>query len=675
MKRFCALLLLAAFAAGTHAQNLLPYPQKIVWGNSTMKAPAALQAHATLPPWGRVPLFKGECAAEGVEIVKMDSAAGRPEGYYTLCVSEKGVRVGFTDEASLRYAEATLRQLEVRSGEYRCCTLEDWPQYPWRGAMIDVSRHFFPIEHLRKQVDILAQYKINRLHLHLVDAAGWRMEIKRYPRLTQMTAYRTESDWHKWWDMKDRRYVTPSPLPRGGSAAEPADSSPYGGFYTQDELRSLVEYAAERGITVVPEIEMPGHSEEVMHAYPELSCSHKEGAADFCPGNVATYDFLENVLKEVMEVFPSEYIHVGGDEAGRADWPSCPRCQQKLSEIGGKDFRDLQTHLIAHMGRFLESHGRRLVGWDEVIDPGLHPGSTVMAWRGVEKAAEAARLGLDVVMTPGAYCYFDAYQDAPHTQPEGFGPYLPLEKVYSFNPTQNLSPEEKAHIKGVQGNLWTEFVPTPEHQEYMLYPRILALAEVGWGTGGRDDFRSRAEKEVKRLRQNGVKAFDISKEVGQRPGIDKAVRHKAAGASVSYELEPAPQYSGQGATTLVDGCNGGWAYGDGRWQGFIKRGPSGYVLNATLDMGKAVSVKEVSTCFRQDCVSEIYYPAEYVVSTSTDGQTWEEMGRITTPFAYTPIPELRDFAVRRKTTARYIRVQAANGPKGGWVFLDEVKVR
>ena len=672
MKRIASVILALTVAAWSSAQTLLPYPQKVEWGQGTVKT-----AQVEFAPLLNI------------------TAGGpaTPAGWYCIRATKDGVRVGYTDEASRHYAEATLRQLEVRKGEYRCCTVEDWPQYPWRGAMIDVSRHFFTIDHLKKQVDILAQYKINRLHLHLVDAAGWRMEIKRYPRLTQMAAYRTESDWNKWWIGKDRRYVTPSPLPQKGSAAESAacpkdpslsealplrgsgEGGAYGGYYTQDELRSLVEYAAERGVTVVPEIEMPGHSEEVLHAYPELSCTHKEGAADFCPGNVGTYDFLENVLREVMDVFPSEYIHVGGDEAGRADWPACPRCQQKLKEIGGSDFRDLQTYLIAHMGRFLESHGRKLVGWDEVIDKDLHPGTTVMVWRGVEKAAEAARLGLDVVMTPGAYCYFDSYQDAPPTQPEGFGSYLPLEKVYTFNPVKDLTPEEAAHIKGVQGNLWTEYVPTPEHQEYMLYPRVLALAEIGWGTGGREDFRQRAEKEVDRLRQNGVNAFNLRTEVGERPDLDKPQRHKAVGALVSYELEPAPQYSGRGKTTLVDGCNGGWAFGDGRWQGFIRRGESGYVLQATLDLQRPVAFKEVTTCFRQDCCAEIYYPVEYIVSTSVDGQRWAEMGRISTPYKRTPTPEVHDFSVRHKTTARYIRVQANNGPDGGWLFLDEVRVK
>lgn len=638
-----ALLLLLALPLAARAQNLLPYPQKITWGKGTVKATAI-----TFLPLA-------ESAEEG---------HATPEGYYRIHAAQDGVRVELTDSASRLHAEATLRQLQVRQGVYRCCEVEDWPQYRWRGAMIDVSRHFFPLPHLLKQVDILASYKINRLHLHLTDAAGWRMEIKRYPRLTQQAAYRTQSDWNAWWIGRDRRYLSTADSLQG-----------YGGFYTQDEMRRLVAYAAARGITVVPEIEMPGHSEEVLHAYPELSCTHAEGAADFCPGNPATLTFLENVLREVMDVFPSDYIHVGGDEAGRADWPNCPLCRQKLREAGGTDFRDLQTQLIAHMGRFLEQHGRRLVGWDEVIDQGLHTGTTVMVWRGVEKAAEAARLGLDVVMSPGAYCYFDAYQDEPPTQPEGFGSYLPLEKAYSFDPLKGLSPAEAAHIVGVQGNLWTEYVPTAAHQEYMLYPRLLAVAEIGWGTSGRADFRERAARETDRLRAAGVNAFNLRTEQGERKGTDRPSRHKAVGARVSYATPPAPQYSGSGDGTLVDGYCGGWAFGDGRWQGFIRSDKADDVLDITLDLGTATKLREVTTTFRQDCCAEIYYPEHYRVSTSTDGLTWTELGSVSHPYRRTPTPDVLDFTVKGKARARYLRIRANAPASGGWLFTDEVAVK
>lgn len=640
MKRLLLTAVLCAFHSLIFAQTLLPYPQKVEWGRGTVK---------TTDIYYRRLL---NMTAQG---------PATPPGWYSISVSAEGIRVGYTDEASRHYAAATIQQLQVKPGEYRCCHIEDWPQYPWRGAMLDVSRHFFPFEQLVKNIKHLAAYKINRLHLHLVDAAGWRLEIKRYPRLTTHAAYRTQEDWNAWWMAKDRQYTQ---APEG-----------YGGYYTQEQMRQLVAYAKVYGITIVPEIEMPGHSEEVLHAYPELSCTHQEGAADFCPGNAATYEFLENILREVMDIFPSEYIHVGGDEAGRADWPNCPRCQQKLQEIGGTDFRDLQTHLIAHMGRFLESHGRKLVGWDEVIDPGLHPGTTVMVWRGVEKAAEAARLGLDVVMTPGAYCYFDSYQDAPPSQPEGFGTYLPLEKVYSFDPLQNLTPEEARHIKGVQGNLWTEYVPTSEHQEYMLFPRILALAEIGWGTGGRSDFRQRALVENDRLRSQGVNAFNLRTEVGERRGVTKPVRHKAVGCKVTYTSRYADQYKGQGPQPLTDGYSGGWAFGDGRWQGFINPGPDGQVFDVTVDLGRTQKVRSVTCTFMQSVAAWVSYPEQYRVSVSTDGDHWTLLGTIDHPYAPTPNPDVKDFAVTGRASARYIRVQAHTTQPGNWLFTDEIVVR
>lgn len=647
MKRILTILFVQSLLLTLAAQSLLPYPQKVEWGKGRVKTNQIVREQVTNP------------AAPSLQA---------PKGWYRLDITADGVRLQYRDEEGLRYGNATLSQL--RKGDaYPLCQIEDWPSYEWRGAMLDLSRHYFPVEELRRHVDILSAYKINRLHLHLVDAAGWRLEIKRYPRLTAKTAYRTQEGWNEWWIGRDRKYVDTD------EALAHPESRAYGGYYTQQEMRDLVAYAASRGITIVPEIEMPGHSEEVMYAYPELSCSHRFGAADFCPGNVGTYEFLENVLREVMDIFPSEYIHVGGDEAGRADWPTCPCCQQKLKEIGGTDFRDLQTYLIAYMGRFLEANHRKLVGWDEVIDPGLHPGSTVMVWRGVEKAAEAARLGLDVVMTPGAYCYFDSYQDAPPTQPEGFGTYLPLDKVYSFDPLKGLTEEQCHHIKGVQGNLWAEYVPNSSHQEYMLYPRILALAEIGWGTGGRSDFRSRALAATDQLRAQGVNAFNLRTEVGERKSVNTPIRHKAVGAKVTYHSRYADNYNGNGDGTLTDGRGGGWAFGDGRWQGFIRRGESGYVFDVTLDLGKSQAVSQVTTCFMQACGAEIYYPVDYRVSTSADGTNWTSFSAKEHPFLRTPNPEVDDFTVNGKARARYIRVQANNGQDGGWIFADEIVVK
>lgn len=585
-----------------------------------------------------------------------------PEAYM-LNVSADTIEIKASDRMGFLRAAQTLRQLHTAKG-VACCYIQDEPAYPWRGVMLDVSRHFFPIDFIKKQVDVLAAYKINRLHLHLTDAAGWRMEIKRYPRLTSIAAWRTDSLWKTWWNNGKRHYAT-----SGTPGA-------YGGYYTQSELRDLVTYAANRGITVVPEIEMPAHSEEVLTAYPELSCTHEPyKQADFCPGSVATYDFLEHVLEEVMDVFPSTYIHVGGDEAAKASWPSCPLCQAKMKELGINKVDGLQAHLITHMGKFLAKHGRQLVGWDEVIAGDLADNTTVMVWRGTEKAREAIEHGYDVVLSPGSYCYLDSYQDAPPTQPEAIGGYLTLEKVYNYVPGDDLPENFRKQVKGVQGNLWTEYVPTEAQAEYMLYPRTLALAEIGWnGTAKKDyaEFRQRAVWQTEWLRkQKNVHAFDLKKEVGERIAKMKPLKHKALGAKVIYAIPASEAYRAAGDATLTDGLRGGWANNDGRWQGFI----SGNRLDVTIDLGKVQKVSSVSNDFIQVCGPEIYYPSQYIVSLSVDGQNFEEVYNYREKSEKTINPNVRTYRWKgRAKQARYVRVQALPSDYGGWVFTDEVVV-
>ncbi len=654
------------------AQTLLPFPQQATLskGSFSLTSPyhiynkvgteadniythALLQATTNENAGRRAVVFSRLTEGESTNA----------EAYRLRVTSDTVAVYASTAEGFLR-AGQTLAQLTVK-GKIAAADITDSPAYAWRGVMLDVSRHFFPISFLRKQVDVLARYKINRLHLHLTDAAGWRMEIKRYPRLTSFAAWRTDASWKTWWNDGKRHYAT-------------ADSAgAYGGFYTQDELRSLVSYAAERGITIVPEIEMPAHSEEVLTAYPELSCTHEPyRQADFCPGSVATYDFLENVLREVMDVFPSKEIHIGGDEAGKASWGNCPLCRHKMEELGLKSVDGLQAHLIAHMGRFLEANGRSLVGWDEITDDALPSQTTVMVWRGTEKASEAIRHGYDVVLSPGAYCYLDSYQDAPPTQPEAIGGYLTLEKVYSYAPGAELTAEERTHIKGVQGNLWTEYVPTPSHAEYMLYPRALALAETGWnGTQKKDfaDFRRRAAEETKWLRNEAsVNAFDLTDEKGERSERAVPVKHKALGAKVTYNLPYHDYYPAAGPSSLTDGLRGGWANNDGRWQGFI----SGKRFDVTIDLGKTTQVSQVSTDFMQACGPEIFYPSAYIVSLSTDGERFTEVCHQTFKSEKTIQPDVRTCSWKgRSTAARYIRVQALPSTFGGWIFTDEVVVK
>ena len=382
-----------------------------------------------------------------------------PESYI-LSVTPKHILIQASSGAGLFYGIQTLLQLSQLSGTgYSIVSVEvqDTPRFAYRGMMLDVSRHFFSKEFVKKQIDALAFYKLNRLHLHLTDAAGWRLEIKKYPLLTEFAAWRTDANWKKWWN-GGRKYLR---------FDEPGAS---GGYYTQDDMKEIIAYAQQHYITIIPEIEMPAHSEEVLAAYPQLSCSGEPYKnADFCVGNEETFTFLENVLTEVMELFPSEYIHVGGDEAGKAAWKTCPKCQKRMQDEHLSNVDELQSYLIHRIELFLNAHGRKLLGWDEILQGGLAPNATVMSWRGEEGGIAAVRSGHQAIMTPGQYCYLDSYQDAPYSQPEAIGGYLPLEKVYSYNPvSDSLTVEQAKLVYGVQANLWAEYIPTPEHMEYMI---------------------------------------------------------------------------------------------------------------------------------------------------------------------------------------------------------------
>lgn len=399
--------------------------------------------------------------------------------------------------------------------------INDSPRFPYRGLHLDVSRHFFDKEFVKKQLNAMAYFKMNRLHWHLTDGAGWRIEIKKYPRLTSFAAWRPFDKLNDWWV-------------EGRTFCEQDDPRAVGGYYTQDDIREVVAYAAERHITIIPEIEMPGHSEEVLATYPELSCSGKPYVnADFCIGTEKTFEFLENVLFEVIDLFPSEYIHIGGDEASKSSWNTCPRCQKRMADEHLNSVEELQSYMIHRIEKFLNDHGRKIIGWDEIIEGGLSPTATVMSWRGEEGGIKAVKAGNQAIMTPGKYCYLDAFQDAPNTQPVAIGGYLTLEKVYSFEPVpDSLSTKEAKLILGVQGNVWTEHIPTPEHYEYMIYPRILALAEIGWSPSEVkkwDNFHTRALQAVNILREQGYNPFPLEKEIGDKPESYQKVNHLAIG--------------------------------------------------------------------------------------------------------------------------------------------------
>ena len=583
---------------------------------------------------------------------------------YVLTSTKQGVDVQAKTGAGLFYGVQTLLQMAAEGNKVAFGTITDEPRFEYRGMMLDVSRHFYGLDFVKKQIDAMAYYKLNRLHIHLTDAAGWRIEIKKYPRLTNFAAWRTGKDWKEWWN-GDRKYV------------EEGTEGAAGGYFTQDQCREIVEYAKKHYITVIPEIEMPSHSEEVTTAYPELSCTHVPyKQADFCVGNEKTFEFLENVLLEVMEIFPSEYIHVGGDEASKQSWKTCPLCQARMKKEGLKDVDELQSYLITRMEKFLNKHGRNLLGWDEILEGGLAPNATVMSWRGTEGGLKAIEGGHRAIMSPGEFCYFDSYQDAPHTQPEAIGGYLPLSKVYSYNPIpETFTPEQAALMYGVQANLWAEYIPTKEHMEYMIYPRILALSEVAWSAvenKNYDEFHGRALKAIDDLRAKGYNTFDLKNEVGNRPGADKPVENLGIGKKVTY-AEGTKYYSGYtagGDDALVNGIRGGWTYGDKLWQGFLKG------VDVTIDLEKETPIKDVNADFRQICGPGVFMPKQVIVSISNDGKEFTELAKVDHQVVKDDAVTFKTFGWTGEANARYVRYQASHDDNfGGFLFVDEIVIK
>ena len=587
---------------------------------------------------------------------------------YQLSITGKGISVVAPSAAGLFYGFQSLLQLAEQEADgtfsFPLIEIKDSPRFSYRGLHLDVSRHFRTKEFLKKQLDAMARYKLNRFHWHLTDGAGWRLEIKRYPELTEQAAYRPYPNWKAWWK-GGRKYCTKD--------APGAD----GGYYTQEDAREIVEYARQRHITVIPEIQMPGHSEEVLAVFPHLSCSGKPYVnSEVCIGNEDTFTFLQNVLLEVMEIFPSEYIHIGGDEANMDSWKKCPLCQKRMKQEGLADVKELQSYLIHRMEKFLNEHDRQLLGWDEILEGGLAPRATVMSWRGEEGGIKAAKAGHDVIMTPGGFCYLDSYQDAPTTQPEAIGGYLTLEKVYFYDPIPEVLTKEGAdYIQGVQANVWAEYITTAEHMEYMVYPRLLALAEVAWTQPDKknwEHFHRCALKEVKWLQDNGYHPFDLSKEVGERPEAAIPVEHLGLMKTVKYTSPYAPQYTAGGDSALVDGLRGGWTYGDKRWQGFLNTD-----MDITVDLGEMKEISSIAAEFMQLSGPYVWLPREVIISISEDGNTFTEQARL-----HTDVPTTEDRLVFRtyewdgKVSARYVRYQAlSNGIEGGWLFTDEIVIK
>lgn len=530
----------------------------------------------------------------------------------------------------------------------------------WRGVMIDASRHFWPMDVLRRQVDLMGRYGLNVLHLHLTDAAGWRLEIKKYPRLTEVGAWRTHETWKDWWAARPRHEADTRGVEWFATAY--ADSlSGHGGYYTQEEMRDLVAYAAERGVTIIPEIEFPAHSEEVVAAYPWLGYSHSE----MDMSKDSTYMFMADVLAEVAEVFPGPYIHVGGDES------------ETQHELKPEAMRRIQ-HIV-------EGLGRRMIMWDEgLTDDPADSAQIIMVWRNIDTATRAIRLGHEVVVCPGNWCYLDSYQDCPIGQPETMGGYRPLRHCHSLPLDSALQAEEESsgRLLGLQACLFAEYVPTPEVLEYQLWPRALMVAERGLGRNRPyEKFRQWAMDVTDSMRREGINAFDLRHEVGQRPEFQEPAGHLALGAGVTYGKPFSSYYQAGGDSALTDGLRGGWNNGDGRWQGFS------HDIDFTIDLGTEQEIHTVDMSFLQIAGTDIFLPSTVEVClfgstgpTATASSHMEAAPTCTMAMPdnladvpYVIHPFRASFHPACKAT--HIRVTARRPGRGGWLFVDEAVVR
>ena len=653
------------------------------------------------------------------------NATDIPDEGYQLEIDEAGVRLTAKTETGLFYGKQTLLQLLTPNG-LPYVKINDQPRFPYRGLHLDVSRHFFDKEEVKKLMNVMSYYKLNTLHLHLTDAGGWRLQIDKYPKLTQEGAFRTQSDWREWWDNgKDRQY-----LKEGTEGA-------YGGYYTKDDIRDMLAYAAEKHITIIPEIEFPAHSDEVFVAYPELCCAGKSHTSgDFCIGNPKTFEFMENVLTEVIELFPSEYIHIGGDEAGKNTWKTCPKCQALMKKEKLANVDELQSYMIRKAEEFLNSKGRRLIGWDEILEGGLAPEATVMSWRGEAAGFKSARMGHDVIMTPGNYMYFDFYQADPRHQPVAIGGYTPIRKVYSYNPIpqDSLTAKEAKHFLGVQANTWTEYIPTPEHLEYMMFPRALAVAEIGWTPQEKrdwQDFKPRVNAHIPVLQRMGLNPFPLSNELefdmvvdtiqkeirvtmdaekypaeihyttdGSTPTASSPIYqepivvkdsakivagifvngqlqdrvseqrvdyHKGIGKSIRFNSRLYPGYMAGGINAIINGYRGGLTYLDQRWQGYTDN------LDCVIDLGEVMDLHQVSSKWMQLTGPGVYQPEKVEVLTSEDGKNFTSQGVIPTT-----IPQdksdltFQEYTFQGNWKARYVQLKAQN-PKG-FIFVDEIVI-
>lgn len=670
-------------------------------------------------------------------VLQYDSTLQLPDGGYILKISQNAISITGKNEGGVFYGLMSMLQLvenpSAKTYQIPCMEIIDYPRFDYRGMHLDCARHFFSIDFIKKYIDYLALYKFNTFHWHLTDDQGWRIEIKQYPKLTEVGAWR---DGSMVGHYREQKY----------------DSIRYGGFYSQVEIKQIVKYAAARNITIIPEIEMPGHSVAALAAYPEYGCidttiSVEKGWGEFpdifCPTE-ETFTFLENVLTEVMALFPSTYIHIGGDEVNKIRWKESAYCQKLIADSNLVNVTGLQSYFIRRIDKFVNSKGKKIIGWDEILEGGIAPNATIMSWRGEDGGIAAAQQKHYAIMTPQKYCYFDYYQGDPTSEPIAIGGYTPLNAVYQYEPIPAiLNAEEQKYILGAQANLWTEYISTPEQVEYMLIPRLLALSEVLWTQKENKNYKNFVDRLLVHfdllnkincnysktiystqytlysdtqnnlfLKLNNIFSdtilYDTPKSLeddgaynnlkyttpflithnqwiiahGFRNGPKTPVYiyyNKATAQNIKLNIPSSPKYSGDGAFTLVNGLQAntskGWSARE--WLGF-----SGKDLDVTIDLGSIDTFNVVTAGFLTDQLSWIYPPQSMEVLYSTDGKKFKSAGKMLVHFDKTSRKEVSVYF--EKTSARYVRVVAKNfgkipegNPGAGsmpWLFVDEISI-
>lgn len=688
-------------------ENRIPFPAKIVFQNNPFLTDE-LNFFRSLVQVNGNWIQSDTTSFSDATLLRFVYSENRNEEAYNLVI-DKDIIIEASTKKGFFYGMISL--IQMRFWNQNQCYLptgfiQDSPDFSWRGLHLDVSRHFFSVDEIKQLLDVMAFYKLNRFHWHLTDDQGWRIEIKQFPKLTEVGAWRDSTLIGHYNDMPHQ-----------------FDRTRYGGFYSQEQIKEIVSYAQSRQIEVVPEIEMPGHARAALAAYPDLGCTHATLPVEsrwgvfedvFC-SKTETIQFLQAVLTEIIPLFPGKFVHIGGDEAPKKRWQSCPNCQNVMQQNQLKNEQELQSFFIRQMDHFLTAKGKTLIGWDEILEGGLSPNAAVMSWRGDVGGREAAMQKHTVVMTPNSHCYLDYYQSGNPTEPLAIGGYLPLEKVYTFSPIPTDLPDEfHAYILGGQANLWTEYIPDFKQANYMLFPRMLALSEKVWNKNGRSyaDFLSVVSKKhfplldsmgfsyskavfypqvsVTRTQKGIAYTFEdqnqksvFKNDLGKPmdlfykipiSGKDSLkysfVKHLGLGAKVHLISQPNKAYNERGDLSLVDGIKGKKPWKGHEWLGFLQD-----TVVFEVELTKTTKVNSVSLGFLDAKGSWIYLPDQVNIFFSQNGKKWEQV-------TSTEITESTMFMIEQK--ARFFRIEIIpisaipSGAEGAghhpWTFIDEFQV-